>query len=335
MLFNNQNTRDIERKKERQKALLFLKSNAPLTAQEICSEAGVSRSIYYKLRTCVKRNDEEQLSSLLDPMSNRAGRKRILSDDEEEMICERLKFAASRGFAVEDDDVKQLMVQISLDGQKDIFGDSLPSDDLIRSFRTRHRDITYRSSEDKDLARIRGENYEHVKTYANLLSQINQDFPGMLHDPDRVWNTDETAVSAENSIAKKAFTTSDSHHGGFKCVSTRKGPGKHITAVIAVSASGRIAPPFLIVAGKNVMARWFIPLDKALYKFEEGNLFSLARKIGSPSDGCVVMSGNGSMEKALIPIFIEHLDRFVRKHVPASLDYLLCLDGHSSRKGVE
>lgn len=41
------------------------------------------------------------------------------------------------------------------------------------------------------------------------------------------------------------------------------------------------------------------------------------------------------MEMEIIPKFIEHLDRFVRQVVPASKDYLLCLDGHSSRNGIE
>ena len=112
------------------------------------------------------------------------------------MICNRLIYAASRGFAAKKLDVKCLMARIACDGRNEYY-DGFPSDGVVRSFRARNRSITYRNSEKKDLAKLQGENYGHIKTYADVLRQVDRDFPGMLHDPERIWNMDETSVSAE------------------------------------------------------------------------------------------------------------------------------------------
>ena len=53
-------------------------------------------------------------------------------------------------------------------------------------------------------------------------------------------------------------------------------------------------------------------------------------------EGTVIMTADkGSMEKRLISHVIEHIDRCMRKEVPAELPYCLTLDGHSSREGYE
>lgn len=41
------------------------------------------------------------------------------------------------------------------------------------------------------------------------------------------------------------------------------------------------------------------------------------------------------MDMNVIKICVQHLDTFVRKHLPGSIPYVLVLDGHGSRKGVE
>lgn len=44
----------------------------------------------------------------------------------------------------------------------------------------------------------------------------------------------------------------------------------------------------------------------------------------------MVCTQKGSMEQDKMPVFISHLDRFVRKTVLSTSDYSFCLDGHSS-----
>ena len=53
-------------------------------------------------------------------------------------------------------------------------------------------------------------------------------------------------------------------------------------------------------------------------------------------EGTVIMTADkGSMEKRLISHVVKHIDRFVRKEVPAELPFCMTLDGHSSREGYE
>lgn len=69
-----------------------------------------------------------------------------------------------------------------------------------------------------------------------------------------------TAINVTFGERIKVFGPPNTHHGGF-VASMPDGAGKHITAVIAVSADGLTAPPFLIIAGKKVMQKWIDPLD--------------------------------------------------------------------------
>ena len=79
---------------------------------------------------------------------------------------------------------------------------------------------------------------------------------------------DETAVSTEFVQPVKVFGAADTKHGGFRAAPA-SGSSKHITAVVAVSASGRKPPPFFIVAGKNIMSGWKKPLHMEELRFTE------------------------------------------------------------------
>lgn len=83
------------------------------------------------------------------------------------------------------------------------------------------------------------------------------------------------------------------------------------------------------------MTNWFLPLDNEVYKFGDGELRKLTNRGWFPCDGHVAVSENGSMDMNIISIFIHHLNRFVRKFVPREKHYVLLLDGHSSRKGID
>ena len=53
---------------------------------------------------------------------------------------------------------------------------------------------------------------------------------------------------------RKVFGPSDTHHGRLVASSKTQGISKDVTAVAAVSASRRRAPPSFIVAGKHVIS---------------------------------------------------------------------------------
>lgn len=100
--------------------------------------------------------------------------------------------------------------------------------------------------EDKEQVKLRAESYDDVKRFYDILRAIAERHPGILRIPNRIVNMDENAVDASHGKRKKAFTTSTSHHGGFRGAATNYGTNQHITAVVIASASGRVTPPFLL-----------------------------------------------------------------------------------------
>lgn len=57
-----------------------------------------------------------------------------------------------------------------------------------------------------------------------------------------------------------------------------------------------------------------------------------------PGNGCIVTSENSSMTKAIMPVFMRHLDRAVAENgssIGPNERRLLVLDSHSSRNGIE
>lgn len=83
----------------------------------------------------------------------------------------------------------------------------------------------------------------------------------------------------------KTFTTARSHHGGF--VSVQKGSGKHLTAVLIASASGKLAPLFAIAAEKSVMKSWIEPMPQAFYKDGKNVPHWLAESGWMPKDSVI------------------------------------------------
>ena len=83
------------------------------------------------------------------------------------------------------------------------------------------------------------------------------------------------------------------------------------------------------------MSNWYVGLDHGTYNFKDASYNLMLRNERFPKDACVIMTEKGLMDMATIPSFMKHLDKFVRQHVPHEKAYLLVLDGHSSRKGVE
>ena len=162
-----------------------------------------------------------------------------------------------------------------------------------------NRDITLRTAENKEQGKLHDENYGHVYTFVQVLKAVQSEFPGIYFEPDRLWNMDETSVSTEFGEKEKVFGASDTHHGGFRSISSNRS-NKHITAVVAVFASGRKTPPFFIMTGKNLMSSWFQPLTKDEFPSRESKeLQWLTRDSWIPDDAFVLTYENGSMEKRL------------------------------------
>ena len=227
------------------------------------------------------------------------------------------------------------MGRIASDGRAKTYKNGVPSGDAIRSFRARHPELIFRLVENKSAVKLKSEDYFHVKTYEDALRSVSQEFPTIFDDPDLVWNMDETHVDGEFGKRERVVSDGSTHHGGFAKTTAGTGNGRNVTVVFAVSASGKKCPPFFIIKGKRNMSNWYLQLSEEKYKFEDGNLKRFTREGWFSSDACVVMADNGSMTMEIIPVFMAHLDKFVRQFFQQEMHYVLLLDGNSSRNGID
>ena len=250
------------------------------------------------------------------------------------MVKSRMFFASTRGFAATVEDLKAVMHEISRDGRPDVPA-GFPSSDTIRVWRAKNRDITLRGFENKDRSEVLSERYDHVHTLKLALQSVEAFNPRILGNSDNIWNIDEISVETTFGERYKTFGSSSTNHGGSVMTTESGAGGKHVTAVIAVSALGRIAPPFFIVAGKHVMSRWTDPFDEMLFRDPEGIPHRALYPNWFPGSGVVVCSEKGSMTKVILTIFMRHLARYARKFVTHDDPILLLLDGHKSRRGTE
>ena len=74
-------------------------------------------------------------------------------------------------------------------------------------------ELSFRSQESKESGKISPESEANVAPFFKLLSQIGDRNPGLLENPHRIWNLDETRVDYIFRKKEKVFTSSTSHHG--------------------------------------------------------------------------------------------------------------------------
>ncbi len=77
------------------------------------------------------------------------------TSDEEAMLTERLIYAGKRGCAVRKNTLKSLTSLIASNGRPN-WKDGVPSEDCIRAFGARHREIAFTIAEKKDRSKFRG-----------------------------------------------------------------------------------------------------------------------------------------------------------------------------------
>lgn len=164
--------------------------------------------------------------------------------------------------------------------------------------------------------RLRSIGQNHHTIFRHILKSFVTQIaiPGLLPDPDRVWNMEETSLNIWFEKRPKSFTTSSCHYGGSNAV-PKRGYGKQVTTVVAASASGLVAPPFLVVASKkwwvhgsslSTITEATIQVESSTRTMRNGflvTLLLLAQKI---------VQCKNSMH-----IFVEHLGRLVSTAVPS------------------
>ena len=128
--------------------------------------AGVPRTVINKLCMLLQDNNDGAIKNLISP-DTKAGRTTVLSPDEERIVVQRLQFVASRGAAVGYCSLRYMMAKIAADGSKG-YKHGIPRDEALPSFRSRHRDLTFRAQENKERAKLHAESVSHVQPFLTL-----------------------------------------------------------------------------------------------------------------------------------------------------------------------
>ena len=105
--------------------------------------AGEPRTVVNELCMLLQDNYYGAINKLISP-DTKAGKTTVLSPDEERIVVQRLKFVASRGAAVGYCSLRYMMAKIAADGRNG-YKNGIPSEEALRSFRSRHRDLTFRA----------------------------------------------------------------------------------------------------------------------------------------------------------------------------------------------
>jgi len=317
-----------EEKEARESAAELPKSD--LSVRQIAERCGLSITTAQRIRKAVKESDNAPLETLLDPVTHHAGRPTVLEPAEDELIVDKAYEAARRGFALDNNIMKSIQAKIADDGRLG-FTNGVPSDAALRSFRARNRSITLRGAENIVGARLAAENYEHVQSLKTVLKEVQEKHPSIFSDPRRVWNWDETSAAAEYGTKLRCYAPASGNQGGARRAA--KDHGRHVTAGIAVSAVGDIAPLFLAVAGKK-MSHWLEPLNAQDFRTNIGVPHWLTTAEWFPNNTTLSVTPNGSMDQHTISEVVRHINDHVRLSLPETETILLMMDGHSSRNGL-
>lgn len=109
-----------------------------MSINNILNATGVPRSTVSMLKKKLSHGDEEGLHRMVANPNNR-GRSTLLSKEEEDMVTERIKIAAARGFATDYNCIRTMMARIAADGSLG-WPNGIPCSDTIHAFRAQ-RDI--------------------------------------------------------------------------------------------------------------------------------------------------------------------------------------------------
>lgn len=87
----------------------------------------------------------------------------MISEDETELINQRIHVSASPGFTVSGSELQKAVREISLDDREGFQSETnLPSMETVRKRRSNNRNITFRKAESMEVSKLRAEGHTHV-----------------------------------------------------------------------------------------------------------------------------------------------------------------------------
>lgn len=72
-----------------------------------------------------------------------------------------------------------------------------------RSFRARHREITYRKVENKSFSKLKTEKHDHIMAFFEAMRSIEKHYTSIRDDGDLGWNFDKTPIDTTKSHTRK------------------------------------------------------------------------------------------------------------------------------------
>ncbi|XP_053392934.1 uncharacterized protein LOC128555225 [Mercenaria mercenaria] len=252
-------------------------------------------------------------TTLLDKLSGRSPEERVrpgpatvLTEAEENVLCDYIKLMASIGYPVTRDELlTEVKKVIDLDGRNTPFRNNKPGKDWFYAFRRRHPDLSERSAmclghhrAVVNMAMIQGWFDGLVE---HLQSEV-QDYQSLLKDPRRLFNCDESGFPLCLKTGKVLAERGARHV--YHVSSSNK---QQITVMVCFSAFGNYVPPLIVYPGERFRDTGIEAFPTAIYGHTH----------------------NGWMDSELFVAFLEHFSSYVdHENIPKPV--LLFVDGHST-----
>ena len=188
--------------------------------------------------------------TLLDRLHNRTteklGRPCELTEEEENLVAERVKLMGDWGFPLSMIDVRKLVQDyLNSTGKKSRWLDNYPGEDWAYGFVKRRKDLSNRMS--NLIKRSRAAlSREQVKEFIENYTRVAADVPA-----SNVYNYDETNLT-EDPGAKKAL-----YRRGVKYAEKVSNHSKSsLSVMFCGSADGKMLPPYVVYKAKNLYESW-------------------------------------------------------------------------------
>ena len=183
-------------------------------------------------------------------MGCKPGPATILSDEEEDLLCEYIINIADMGYGLTREDVQRLACKIAeKTGRKHPFKDGKAGRGWFDGFKARHPKLSFHTPQSVSFARAVSANEYLVSVFFAKLGSIYGRL-NLITKPMQVYNADETGVSIVHKMGKVLAHLGRRHV--YSVVSGEK--GKPHTILTCVSASGVVLLPMMVYPRKKNVA---------------------------------------------------------------------------------
>eukprot|EP00112_Aurelia_sp_Birch-Aquarium-sp1_P022928 Seg664.1 transcript_id=Seg664.1/GoldUCD/mRNA.D3Y31 product="Jerky protein-like-like" protein_id=Seg664.1/GoldUCD/D3Y31 len=237
-----------------------------------------------------------------EPVKFIAGKQSVLTDKEEQLICEWVKENAKRGFGRTPDHVCEAVRHILDRGGRKVesFDNNRPGKSWWYGFLRRHPDLHMVKPRPLELARATACSEKIVYGWFDEFEKFLCEHK--IDSPDQIYNCDESGFPLQACSSKKVCVDKVTKRT-FHLTSSSK---TSITTLQCICANGTVVPPAVYFSGKS---------------------FNPEYSLGFPKNFFLGFSDSGWME--IYHFFAWVANHFV-KRIPPIRPVLLLIDGHVS-----